>query len=27
VGDLLCDRLGIDRCCGRSTTLNINPHP
>ena len=23
VGDLLCDRLGIDRCCGRSTTLDI----
>jgi hypothetical protein len=25
VGDLLCDRLGIDRCCGRSTTLDISP--
>jgi hypothetical protein len=22
VGDLLCDRLGIDRCCGRSMTLD-----
>jgi hypothetical protein len=22
VGDLLLDRLGIDRCCGRSTTLD-----
>lgn len=23
VGDLLCDRLGIDRCCGRSITLDL----
>lgn len=22
VGDLLCDRMGIDRCCGRSNTLD-----
>jgi hypothetical protein len=22
VGDLICDRLGIDRCCGRSITLD-----
>jgi hypothetical protein len=22
VGDLICDRLGIDRCCGRSSTLD-----
>ncbi len=26
VGDLLCDRLGIDRCCGRSTTLDVSSH-
>ncbi|MGB6016594.1 MAG: hypothetical protein WBG32_17800, partial [Nodosilinea sp.] len=24
VGDLLFDSLGIDRCCGRSTTLEAN---
>jgi AcrR family transcriptional regulator len=24
VGDLICDRLGIDRCCGRSSTLDAN---
>ncbi|MEO1068719.1 MAG: hypothetical protein AAFW95_06295, partial [Cyanobacteria bacterium J06638_6] len=24
VGDLLFDSLGIDRCCGRSTTLETN---
>ncbi|NJL45497.1 MAG: hypothetical protein HC922_06680 [Leptolyngbyaceae cyanobacterium SM2_3_12] len=24
VGDLLFDSLGIDRCCGRSTTLDAN---
>jgi hypothetical protein len=24
VGDLLFDSLGIDRCCGRSTTLDVN---
>lgn len=23
VGDLICDRLGIDRCCGRSSTLDV----
>ncbi len=24
VGDLLCDSMGIDRCCGRSSTLDIH---